>query len=219
MNQNQQPAMATIAKQTAILQADLEKLLADHEALALKLVISQDDPDLLEAEASVSAAIGATKRRISLFNSAIKGAKTKDARDAAAAKLATAVAARDEAVELLGRRVANARKIDAALAALAGLIKEHVTLNEQLAYAAKVTVKNAQPRAHLDDLLGITAMARLNIMEPFTQALYHAGIEQAIGVGVLTVVNHTSRVYVEGVAQLASDRLAGKLDAVLRGEA
>lgn len=212
-----QPAVSTITAQTDILLADLEKLQASHEQIALKLVASPDDPDLLDAEEKSAFAIGATKRRIGLFNDAIKGAETKEAQDAAAAKLATAVAARDEAVELLGRRVENARKLDAALAVLGGLLQEHVSLNEQIAYAAKVTVKNAQPRAILDDLISITATARLNIMEPFTQALYHAGIDKAIGPGVLTVLNHTSRLYVEDVAAKASERLAGLLDAELRG--
>lgn len=216
---NQQPTLSTINDQTKILLADLEKLQADHEQIALKLVASPDDPDLSEAEEKSAFAISATKRRIGLFNSAIKGAQTKDAKDAAAASLATAVAARDEAVELLERRVANARKLDVALATLGGLLQEHVSLNEQIAYAAKVTVKNAQPRALLDGLASITATARLSIMEPFTQALYHAGIEKAIGPGVMTVLNHTSRVYVEDVAAKASERLAGLLDAALRGVA
>ncbi len=216
---NQQPALSTITAQTNILLADLEKLQADHEQIALKLVASPDDPDLLEAEEKSAFAISATKRRISLFNSAIKGAQTKEAQDAAAAKLATAVAARDESVELVGRRVENARKLDAALGALGGLLQEHVRLGEQIAHAATVTLKNAKPNANLDDVRSITATARLNIMEPFTQALYHAGIEKAIGPGVLTVLNHTSRQSVEGVTERAADRLSGMLDAVLRGEA
>ena len=216
---NQQPTLSTINDQTKILQADLAKLQADHEQIALKLIVSPDDPDLLEAEEKSAFAISATQRRIALFNSAIKGAKTKEAQDAAAAKLATAVAARDEAVELLGRRVENARKLDAALAVLGGLLQEHVRLNEQIAYAAKVTVKNAQTSDLLHDLGSITATARLNIVEPFTQALYHAGIERAIGPNVLIVLNHSSRLYVEGVASKASQRLLGLLDAALRGGA
>lgn len=215
----QQPTLSTITAQTNILLADLEKLQADHEQIALKLVASPDDPDLLEAEEKSSFAISATKRRVALFNAAIKGAQTKDAQDAAAAKLATAVAARDEAVELLGRRVENAKKLDAALATLGGLLQAHVSLNEQIAHAATVALKNARPNANLDDLRGITATARLSIRDPFTQALYHAGIEKAIGPGVLTVLNHTSRQFVEGVAEKASERLAGMLDAALRGEA
>lgn len=219
MNQNQQPALSTITAQTNILLADLEKLQANHEQIALKLVASPDDPDLLEAEEKSAFAIGSTKRRIGLFNAAIKGAEVKEAQDAAAAKLATAVAARDEAVELLGRRVANAKKLDAALAALGVLLQEHVSLGEQTAHAAKVTLKNARPNANLDDLQSITATARLSIKEPFTQALYHAGIDGAIGPGVIPVMNHTSRLYVEDVATKASDRLAGMLDAALRGVA
>lgn len=211
-------ALSTITAQTNILLADLEKLQADHEQIALKLVASPDDPDLLEAEEKSAFAIGATKRRIGLFNSAIKGAQTKEAQDAAAAKLATAVAARDEAVELLARRVENARKLDAALATLGGLLQEHVRLNGEIAQAATVTLKNARPNANLDDLRSITATARLNIVEPITQALHHAGIEKAIGPGVLTVLNHTSQLSVEGVTERASERLAGMLDAVLRGE-
>lgn len=213
-----QPAVSTISAQTKILLVDLDKLQASHEQIALKLVASPDDPDLLEAEEKSAHAISATKRRISLFNAAIKGVQAKEAQDAAAAKLATAVAARDEAVQLLGRRVENAKKLDAALAVLGGLLQEHVSLGEQTAHAAKVTLKNARPNANLDDLQSITATARLNIKEPFTQALYHAGIEKAIGPGVLTVLNHTSRLYVEDVATTASGRLAGMLDAVLRGE-
>ncbi|HBU29922.1 MAG TPA: hypothetical protein DEB56_10285 [Thiobacillus sp.] len=216
---NQQPTLSTINDQTKILQSDLEKLQANHEQIALKLVASPDDPDLLEAEEKSAFAIGATKRRIGLFNSAIKGAQTKEAQDAAAAKLATAVAARDEAVQLLGRRVENARKLDAALAVLGGLLQEHVSLGEQTAHAAKVTLKNARPNANLDDLQSLTATARLSILEPFTQALYHAGIDKAIGPGVITVLNHSTRLYVEDVATKASGRLAGRLDAVLRGEA
>lgn len=213
----QQPALSTITAQTNILLADLEKLLADHEQLALKLVANPDDPDLHEAEEKSSAAVSATKRRIDLFNSAIKGAQTKEAQDAAAAKLATAVGARDESVELLGRRVENARKIDAALGVLGGLLQEHVRLGEQIAYSASVTLKNAKPNANLDDVRSITATARLSIMKPFTQALYHAGIEKAVGPGVLTVLNHTSRLYVEDVAAKASERLIVMLDAALRG--
>lgn len=216
---NQQPALSTITAQTNILLADLEKLQADHEQIALKLVASPDDPDLLEAEEKSAFAIGATKRRIGLFNSAIKGAQAKEAQDAAAAKLATAVAARDEAVELLGRRVENSRKLDAALATLGGLLQDHVSLNEQIAHAAKVTIRNARTNSNLDGLQSITATARLNIVEPFTQALYHAGIEKAIGPGVLTVMNHTSRLYVEDVAAKASDHMTCLLDAALRGGA
>ena len=215
---NQQPAPSTITAQIAILQADLEKLQASHEQIALKLVANPDDPDFLEAEEKSSFAISATKRRIGLFNAAIKGAQTKESQDAAAAKLETAVAARDESVELLERRVENARKLDAALATLGGLLQGHVSLNEQIAHAATVTLKNAQPNANLDDLRSITATARLSIMEPFTQALHHAGIDKAIGPGVLTVLNHSSRLSVEGVAERASERMAGMLDAVLRGE-
>lgn len=214
-----QPAVSTITAQTDILLADLEKLQASHEQIAMKLVASPDDPDLLEAEEKSAYAISATKRRISLFNSAIKGAQTKEAQDVAAAKLATAVAARDESVELLGRRVENARKLDAALAVLGGLLQAHVRLNGEIAHAATVALKHAKPNANLDDVRSITATARLSIMEPFTQALHHVGIEKAIGPGVLTVLNHTSRQSVESVTERASERMAGMLDAVLRGEA
>lgn len=216
---NQQSILSTINDQTKILLADLAKLQADHEQIALELVANPNDPDLLDAEEKSAFAISATKRRIDLFNAAIKGAQTKEANDAAATKLATAIAARDEAVELLERRVENARKLDAALTVLGGLLQAHVSLNEQIAYAAKVTVKNAQTGSLLHDLGTITATARLNIVEPFTQALYHAGIEKAIGPGVLTVLNHTSRLTVEGVASKASERMVGLLDGLLRGGA
>lgn len=214
---NQQSTLSTINDQMKILLADLEKLQADHDQIALKLVANPNDPDLLEAEEKSAFAISATKRRIGLFNSAIKGAETREAQDAAAAALATAVAARDEAVELLGRRVENARKLDAALGVVGGLLQEHVRLGEQIAHSSSVAIKNAKPNANLDDVRSITATARLSIMEPFTQALYHAGIEKAIGPGVLTVLNHTSRLYVEDVAAKASERLTVMLDAALRG--
>ncbi len=210
------PSPSTIAAQTKILLADVEKLQAEHEQIALKLVANPEDPDLLDAEEKSSFAISATKRRIGLFNAALSGAKTKEARDAAAAKLATAFAARDEAVDLVARRVAVAKKIDAALADFQKVIAEYSRLNEQAACAAKIVVKNAATeQASLDDITCVARAARTSIGDAIVTALIHSDIEK-VAPGAAKLSGRAGSATVEDVAKLAGDRLAALLDATLR---
>lgn len=208
MNQQQ-----TLQNQRHALTCTLEQAHAEHAALTAKLAESPDDFDLLDEAFNAQQRIDATAARIALFDEA---AGTHLTRSAKATRIATAVAARDEAVDLAAQRVDVAKRIDAALAELQTAISEYAALNEQTAHAAKTSIKSASERASLDGVQRAVQAARSGIGDPISTALIRSDLEK-IAPGALTFAGRAGSATVEDVAKLAGDRLATLLDAALRG--
>lgn len=208
MNQQQ-----TIQSQRHALTQSLDHLHAEHDAAAAKLIDQPDDFDLLDAVHNARQKIESTMARIALFDEATATHATKSAH---AMRIATAAAARDEAVNLVARRVAVAKKIDAALADFQKAIGEYAGLNEQAAHAAKIVVKNASEQASIDDIQRAFHAARPSIGDPIVTALICSDLGK-VAPNAVKLAGRAGTATVADVAKLAGDRLAAFLDAALRG--
>lgn len=202
----------TMQTQRQTLTRSLDQIHAEHAALAAKLVDQPDDFDLLDAVHAARQKIDSTQARIALFDEAAATHATKSAQ---AQRIATAVAARDEAVDLAARRVSVAKRIDAALAAFQTAIGEYSTLNVQAAHAARIVVKNAGD-ASLDGVQRAVDTARSNCAEPIISALIRSDLEQ-VAPRAVTFTGRAGTATAEDVATQAAERLASMLDVVLRG--
>ena len=202
----------TIQTQHQTLLQTLDQIEAEHAMLSAQLVENPEDIDLLEAVEKASEKIQSTKTRIDLFRAA---AGEKAARDAAAARLAEAVEARDEAAKIAARRVAVAKEIDASMASFARLMKEYASLNEQALQATRRVVNNATNK-RLFDLPHFSAAARSLLSDALVSALHNADIAK-LAPGAVNLTGRAGSDTFTDMATRAADSLVALLDAELRG--
>lgn len=203
----------TIQTQHNALMQSLALIQSEHEELTTRLASSPGDIDLLESVEKVLGKMESTKKRIALFETA---AAAKDANDTAANRLAVAVASRDEAVELAARRITVAKGIDKAMATFCELMGEYSALNDQITSASTKALKHAQDKPRLQTVQDFAAVARSNLNDPLVSALHRAGIDR-LAPGSVNLVGRAGPDSFKDVASAASERLAGLLDAALRG--
>lgn len=203
----------TLIDQRQTLTRSLDQIHAEHAALAAKLVDQPGDFDLLDAVHAVRQKLDATQARIDLFDEASDTHATKSAQ---AQRIATAVAARDEAIDLAAKRVIVAKRLDAVLAEFQKVISEYASLNEQAIHAAKVAVKNAGD-ASLIDVQRAVDTARSYVNDALVTAFIRSDLER-VAPRAVKVSGQAGTATVEDVAKLAGDRLATLLDAALRGD-
>lgn len=205
----------TIQTQRQTLTSWLGQIHAEHAALAAKLVDQPDDFDLLDAVHAARQKIDSTQARIALFDEAAATHATKSAQ---AQRIATAVASRDEAVELAARRITVAKGIDKAMATFCELMGEYSALNDQIISASTKVLKHAQDKPRLQTVQDFAAVARSNLSDPLVSVLHRAGIDR-LAPGSVNLVGRAGPESFKDVAAKASERLAGLLDSALQGDA